>query len=101
MSKIKKYIIKYKFNTKWGLRKWNYSTNITKNGTCSCNNKDYGNITKMTLTEARKNVIKIKEIRKKKKSEITEIQIIDTKTNKTVDISPKYTKFTRFEIMDI
>ncbi len=101
MSEIKKYIIKYKFNTKWGLRKWNYSTNITKNGTYSVTDPKDKDITKMTLTEAKKNVIKIKEVRKKVKQEITKIEIINTETNEIVDISPKYTKFTRFEIMDI
>ncbi len=85
-----------------GLKRWNYSTVIANNGTCSVFNPNNESITKMTLEEAKENVIKIKEIRKQKKQEITEIQIIDIETNEIVDINQKeYTKFTRFEIMEI
>ena len=100
-EEIKKYVIRYKFNTEWGLRQWNYSISIANNGTCSVIEIDNRSITKMILTEAKKNVVKIKEIRKKRKQEITEIQIINIKTNEIIDITQKYTKFTRFEIMDI
>ncbi len=98
MREEKKYIIRYKMNN---FHKWCYSINITNTSTYSCGNKDSENITKMILIEARKNVIKIKEIRKNKPSRITEIYVIDTETNKIIDITQKYTKFTRFEIMEI
>ncbi len=98
----KKYIIKYKMNSKRGLKQWNYSTRITNYGTWSVSDPNRNNIiTKMILKEARKNVIKIKEIRKKTEQKIVEIQIIDTETNEIIDISQKFTKFNRFEIMDI
>ncbi len=95
------YIIRYKFKKPWGLKKWNYSNSISNYGTCSCKDKDSKSITKMTLIEARKNVIKIKEIRKRRDAEVTEIQIINIETNEIIDINQKYTKFTRFEIMEI
>jgi len=57
---------------------------------------------KMTLKEDRNNILKIEKIYKQRKSNITEIQIIDIETNKTVNptiYKPK--KVSRFELMDI
>ncbi|KKM19592.1 hypothetical protein LCGC14_1654080 [marine sediment metagenome] len=65
--------------------KWCYSTNITDHSTYSVGNKNDRTITKITLKEAIKNVIKIKKIRKDQPSKITEIQIINIETNKTID----------------
>ena len=95
----KKYIIRYKMAN---FHSWCYSINITNNFTYSVGNKNNKEITKMTLKEARQNVIKIKKIRKNKPSRIIEIQIINIKTNKIIDPTiNKPRKISRFELMEI
>ncbi len=106
MSEIKKYIIKYKFGNLYA-KGWCYLTKITNYTTFSKNHLNDKLIMKMILKEAKKNMTKIKEIYKELPYyNVREIQIIDSKTNKIIDeiinINQKeYTKFTRFEIMDI
>lgn len=106
MSK-EKYIIRYQFE---GYIIWCYFIEMSYEDTSSYKCRDtvetvmrglYNtDIMKMTLEEARKNIIEIKKIRKQKGGEITQIQIINTETYKIVGKEQKI-EISRFELMEI
>jgi len=92
----KKYVIRYKI-TKYSKR-YSYFKRIEFNGTYSSYDIDNEEVKKMTLIDAKENVKEIENLVKKGRIDRADIRIIDIETNKEVDI---YTKYNRFEIMDI
>jgi hypothetical protein len=100
------YIIRYKFGS---FSNWCYFTMFSKNyeekdDTCSTLHKDSTEILKMSLKETKKKYEKIKEIRDVIYNDLIDIQIIDTNTNKIIDIDhieeEDNTATSRFDLID-
>ncbi len=93
-----KYIIRYKMR---GWHKWCYSIRIEDDATYSTGKENGPTTKRMTLKEARRNVIKIKKIRRGKSNDIEEIQIIEEETNKIIESEWKYEEVSRFDLMEL
>ena len=102
--KERKYIIRYKMGD-W--KQWYYSTGIGDDSSFSTDYELDKDITKMTLEEAEKNLIKIKKIRRSRSNKIKKIQIIEAETNRIIkersgeesEEEPK--EVSRFELMEL
>jgi len=92
---VKKYVIRYKITE--DAKYYSYFKRTKFNTTYSSKNIDDEEVKKMTLIEAKEEVVKIEKLDRSR----ADIKIIDIETNEEVDIHTKYTKYTRFEIMDI
>ena len=93
----KKYIIRYAFGYR---TEWNYSFGIKGGSTRSGNLRDDRLVIKITLTEARKYIKRIVQLRQKNNGGVvTEIQILDAETNEIMDNEEK--EISRFELMEI
>ncbi len=99
---MSEYIIRYKLK-KWGsprrLDSWGYSTKITNDSTYSATNELDKIITKMTLEDAMKNIIKIEKIHRGTEYEVKKIQILNAETKEIIYNGPE--PISRFELMDI
>lgn len=97
----KKYMIRYKLpnrESKW----WWHFYKIQNGIIHSYATPNANMIKKMTLKEAKKNILKIKKIRKKVDGkEPTKIQIINTETNGIVSFEDLEEEISRFELMEL
>ena len=95
---MSKYIIRYKFGDR---NEWSYSFGIKGGDTHSKQDRNHKSVITVTLTEAREYVKRIVKIRKKDNGGVvTEIQILDTKTNEIMINEPEII-ISRFELMEI
>ena len=96
---VKKYVIRYKITE--DAKYYSYFKRIVGNDDDTYSSDDINNkeVKKMTLIDAKENVKEIENLVKKGRIDRADIRIIDIETNK--EVSTSYTKYNRFEIMDI